>query len=165
MSKRPTFPFASMRQGYDASPCFAGRRLPAAAIRNDCLGLHVRRAARALARRYDDALRPFALTGGQFSLLMALDRPTPATMGAVARTLGMDRTTLTANLKPLVARGVIAVAADPADRRARRLALTGAGRALLAAALPIWRQAESAAERLLAGSDVDRLRRDLRALA
>ena len=70
-------------------------------VRDACLCLHVQRAARALARRFDEAFRPLELTNGQFSLLMALNRPNPPPMGAVAALLAMDRTTLTAALKPL----------------------------------------------------------------
>ena len=107
-------------------------------VRDTCLCLATRRAARALARRFDDALRPLDLTNGQFSLLMSLNRPQPAAMGPVARLLAIDRTTLTAALKPLERRGLVAVDVDPADRRGRLMRLTGPGRALLAAALPIW---------------------------
>ena len=67
-----------------------------------CLSVH--RAARALARRYDDALRPARLTNGQLSLLMSLNRAEAPSIGSVATLLVMDRTTLTANLKPLVRR-------------------------------------------------------------
>src|SRR5262245_4770738 len=92
-------------------------------IRDCCLCLHVQRAARALARRFDVALRPLDLTNGQFSLLMALNRPKPAGIVAVASLLAMDRTTLTAALKPLERRGLLRAAADPEDRRSRLLAL------------------------------------------
>jgi hypothetical protein len=44
-------------------------------VRDSCLCLHVQRAARALARRFDNALRPLGLTNGQFSLMMSLNRP------------------------------------------------------------------------------------------
>jgi len=73
-------------------------------VRDTCLCLHLQRAARAVARRFDEALRPLGLTSGQFSLLMSLNRPQPPTIGHVAGVLAMDRTTLTANLKPLVRR-------------------------------------------------------------
>ncbi|HUN41058.1 MAG TPA: MarR family winged helix-turn-helix transcriptional regulator [Acetobacteraceae bacterium] len=128
-------------------------------VRDTCLCLHVQRAARALARRFDDALRPAGLTSGQFSLLMALNRPEPPRMGEVAVLLGMDRTTLTANLKPLERRGLMRLATDEVDKRGRRLMLTPAGRAALAAALPEWERTEADIERALA--DADRLRREL----
>src|SRR3990167_11316512 len=107
-------------------------------VRDTCLCLHVQRAARALARRFDEALRPLGLTNGQFSLLMSLNRPEPAGMGGVANLLAMDRTTLTAALKPLERRGLLTVAPDPKDGRARVLSLTPDGRALRAQALPLW---------------------------
>src|SRR3546814_18609681 len=68
-------------------------------VRDSCVCLHVQRAARALARRFDDALRPVGLTHGQFSLMMSLNRPQPPRIGEVSAVLAMDRTTLTANLK------------------------------------------------------------------
>ena len=58
-------------------------------VRDCCLCLHVQRAARALARRFDEALRPLDLTNGQFSLLMSLNRPEPPKMAAVASLLAM----------------------------------------------------------------------------
>jgi DNA-binding MarR family transcriptional regulator len=118
-----------------------------------------------VARRFDEALRPLDLTNGQFSLLMSLNRPEPASMGDVSSLLALDRTTLTANLKPLERRGLVKVAVDAADKRGRRLTLTPAGRALLAAAVPVWKRTHAAIDRLLPGSDPDRLRRDLRALS
>jgi DNA-binding MarR family transcriptional regulator len=134
-------------------------------VRDTCLCLHVQRAARALARRFDEALKPVGLTNGQFSLLMSLNRPSPARMREVAAVLAMDRTTLTANLKPLERRGLIALLPDEKDRRGRRLVLTPDGRALLARALPIWTATHAAVDALLAGSDIERLREDLRAIA
>src|SRR5277367_4356718 len=115
-------------------------------VRDCCLCLHVQRAARALGRRFDEVLRPFGLTNGQFSLLMSLNRPKPAGMGSVASLLAMDRTTLTAALKPLERRGLVRVMADPEDRRSRLLALTPKGTRLLAAAVPIWRDNHAAIE-------------------
>src|SRR5437660_11372104 len=79
-------------------------------VRDTCLCLHLQRAARAIARRFDEALRPLGLTNGQFSLLMSLNRPEPPTIGAVAALLAMDRTTLTAALKPLERRGLVRAA-------------------------------------------------------
>jgi DNA-binding MarR family transcriptional regulator len=128
-------------------------------VRDTCLCLHAQRAARALARRFDLALDPVGLTSGQFSLLMSLNRPVPPKMGEVAALLAMDRTTLTANLKPLERRGLVEASLDPADRRARRLRLTSAGRRTLARALPIWRRVHGEIEAGL--SDPDRLRAGL----
>ena len=134
-------------------------------VRDCCLCLHVQRAARALARRFDEALRPVGLTNGQFSLLMSLNRPAPAGMASVATLLAMDRTTLTAALKPLERRGLVTVAKDPADRRGRRLSLTMEGKTLLASAVPIWEQTHRDVEALLKDVDPDLLRSTLRALS
>jgi DNA-binding MarR family transcriptional regulator len=134
-------------------------------VRDSCLCLHVQRAARALARRFDEALRPLGLTNGQFSLIMSLDRPEPPGMAAVASLLGMDRTTLTAVLKPLQRRGLVKVTADPADGRGRLMTLTAKGRRLLARAVPIWRNIHAAVEAFLPAGDSDRLRNNLRALS
>ncbi|HET7150096.1 MAG TPA: MarR family transcriptional regulator [Candidatus Acidoferrum sp.] len=132
-------------------------------IRDCCLCLHVQRAARALARRFDEALRPIGLTNGQFSLLVSLNRPKPPGMTSVARLLAMDRTTLTAALKPLRRRGLVRITPDPADRRGRLMTLTAKGQKSLARAVPIWRKTHAAVEALL--RDGDRLRNDLRALS
>jgi DNA-binding MarR family transcriptional regulator len=134
-------------------------------VRDTCLCLHVQRAARSLARRFDEALRPFGLTNGQFSLLMSLNRPAPAGMGSVATLLGMDRTTLTAALKPLERRGLVAVAADPADRRSRLLTLTEDGKSVLASAVPTWEATHAAVEARLGDLDPARFRAGLGALA
>ncbi len=133
-------------------------------VRDNCLCLHVQRAARALARRFDDALRPVGLTQGQFSLLMSLNRPEPPSIGEVSNLLALDRTTLTANLKPLQRRGLVKVKVDAADKRGRRLILTAAGRAMLVAAAPIWKRAYAQTERLLRSSNADTMRASLREL-
>ena len=134
-------------------------------VRDTCLCLHVQRAARAVARRFDEALRPLDLTNQQFSLLVALNRPHPAKMAEVAAVLAMDRTTLTANLKPLERRGLVTVSVDESDRRSRLLGLAPAGRKLLAKALPAWKSTHREVDRLVAGGEPDRLRADLRALS
>lgn len=134
-------------------------------IRDHCLCLHLQRAARIVARRFDDALRPLDLTNGQFSLLISLNRPEPARLGSVANLLGMDRTTLTAALKALERRGLVKTATDPEDRRGRLLTLTKAGKALIAKALPIWKETHREIEELLRKEAPDLLRSDLVALA
>jgi DNA-binding MarR family transcriptional regulator len=127
-------------------------------VRDACLCLHTQRAARALARRFDEAFRPLGLTNGQFSLLMSLNRPEAPTLGSVAALLAMDRTTLTAALKPLERRRLVRVAIDKKDRRSRRLALTAAGRALLSKAFPIWKDEHAALERELQAFSLPQVR-------
>src|SRR5690348_4461708 len=134
-------------------------------VRDTCLCLHLQRAARAVARRFDAALRPLGLTNGQFSLMMSLNRPEPPTMGSVAALLAMDRTTLTAALKPLERRGLMTIAVDPADKRNRRLQLTADGRSLLAKALPIWKRTHAVLDGEIGWPNAARLRTDLRGLS
>ena len=148
MSTRRTLPFAKTLE-----------------IRDTCLCLSVQRAARALARRFDEAFRPWGLTNGQFSLMVAVNRPHPPMMGEVAALLAMDRTTLTAALKSLQRRGLVEARADEKDKRSRRLLLTQAGRALLAEAYPAWQEAHAGIDARLAVPNPDRLRRDLMRLA
>jgi DNA-binding MarR family transcriptional regulator len=134
-------------------------------VRDCCLCLHVQRAARALARRFDEVFRPLDLTNQQFSLMMSLNRPQPPGMAAVASVLAMDRTTLTAALKPLERRGLVAVTVDPDDKRGRLIALLPAGQRLLARAVPIWQRTHAELDARLADGGADLLRDNLRALA
>ena len=133
-------------------------------IRDHCLCLHAQRAARRLARRFDEAFRPLGITSGQFSLMNGLNRSAPPPIGAVADLLAMDRSTVTANLKPLERQGLVTVSVDPEDRRSRRAALTDDGRALLARAAPIWIAVHGELEAELDGGG-DAMRAGLNALA
>jgi DNA-binding MarR family transcriptional regulator len=133
-------------------------------VRDHCLCLHAQRAARALSRRFDEAFRPLGVTSGQFSLLNAVNRPEPPTLSAVASVLAMDRSTVTANLKPLERMGVVTVTVDAKDRRGRRTELTEAGQVLLARATPIWIAEHARVEAELAG-DAEALRKGLREVA
>lgn len=135
------------------------------AVRDTCLCLHVQRAARALARRFDEGLRPVGLTNGQFSLMMSLNRAEPPGMASVAALLGMDRTTLTAALKPLRRRGLLKITARRADRRGRVAVLTPKGRRLLVRAVPVWRSIHVELEALLPQGEPDRLRNHLRTIS
>tara|TARA_R110002049_G_scaffold23781_6_gene84726 strand:- start:115906 stop:116361 length:456 start_codon:yes stop_codon:yes gene_type:complete len=135
-------------------------------VRDRCLCLHVQRAARILARRFDDVLRPFGVNNGQFSLLMSLNRPGPGPrISDLVPFLGIDRTTLTAALKPLERRGLVHAAADERDGRAKRLRLTEAGHKVLIDALPVWRATHDAIDADLAPLDPQGLRVGLNALA
>jgi DNA-binding MarR family transcriptional regulator len=134
-------------------------------VRDACLCLHLQRAARTVGRRFDEMLRPLDLTHGQFSLLISLNRPVAPTLGSVADLLAMDRTTLTANLKPLERRRLVKVSVDREDKRSRRLTITSAGRALLNRAFPLWKKTHGEIDRLIASNDPDMLRVSLRALA
>ena len=134
-------------------------------VRDTCLCLHAQRAARTLSRLFDEAFQPLGLTSGQFSLLNALNRPKPPAIGPVAQLLAMDRTTLTAALKPLERDGLVAVTVDPDDRRSRLLHLTEKGQKALAAARPVWCDLHAAIEAHLSEPAPDSLRGALNSLA
>jgi DNA-binding MarR family transcriptional regulator len=133
--------------------------------RSGCICLDLQRAARAIARRFDTAFRPLDLTNGQFSLLMSLKHRAASPLGRVAALLAMDRTTLTAALKPLARRGLVDVAVDPADRRSRRLSLTPQGHRVLAAAMPIWEREHAMIDRLVLPPGPENFRSVLRVLS
>lgn len=106
----------------------------------DCACLNLRGAARAVTQMYDEILKPSGLKSTQFSVLATVATKGPASMTAIARSLVMDRTTLTRNLKPLLDRRLAKVGKSE-DRRQRTIAITAGGKAALAKALPLWKRA------------------------
>lgn len=133
-------------------------------VRDRCLCVRAQRAARTLARRFDEALKPHGLTNGQFSLLMSLNRPEAPRIGELAEFLAMDRTTITAALKPLERRGLVTISRDRKDARNRRPALTDTGRQILGEALPIWRKTHDAIDKSISPLPPEDLRCALDAL-
>lgn len=109
-----------------------------------CLCQRIQRAGRIIGRRFDEAFRSLGINNWQFSVLVALRQLRSPTIGELAETLGMDRTTLTKNLKPLSRRELLRVSTDEHDARARRVALTKAGEEILADAKDGWHQAQRA---------------------
>lgn len=107
-----------------------------------CTSFNLRKAARAVTQFYDDALRDSGLKSTQFSLLAAAAVAGKAPISRLAEEMAMDRTTLTRNLKPLQAEGLLRIEAG-ADRRVRNVAVTPEGEALLEKAMPMWRKAQT----------------------
>lgn len=122
-------------------------------IRDQCLCLATQRAARRLARRFDRLFAPLGLTNGQFSMLVALSGQWRPRLGELADFLGMDSMTMTAAIKPLEKRGLVALQVDEADARVRRPRLTEAGRAVVAKAVPLWRKEHAKLQAELVGQD------------
>jgi DNA-binding MarR family transcriptional regulator len=127
-----------------------------------CLCLGLQRASRVVARHFDDAFRPLDLNNNQFSLLMALNQPEPPTIGWLGCRLAMDRTTVTAGLKPLERRGLVEIRPDKRDSRARRIVLTRSGRALLEKAVGVWRMVNDAIAATFNARELSVLRSALR---
>lgn len=134
-------------------------------VAETCLAFAVNRAARRIARAYDDAFRPLGITSGQFSILVSISAGRPLGVGKLSDELGMDRTTFTAAIKPLERDGLVEGLADPADARGRHFRLTPQGRALLDDAFPVWVKLQAHMQERAPALDLDRLRRDLRVLA
>jgi len=137
----------------------------ARAMESECICMRVRRTSRALSRLYDDNLRPTGLQASQLTLLgaaAALGDAGGANMGKMADVLGMDRTTLTRNVRPLEKAGLLRVARDPADARARIVLLTRAGEQAIEEAFPLWEKSQKQVRSLLGASQVENLREHLK---
>jgi DNA-binding MarR family transcriptional regulator len=139
--------------------------VPPAQIAEQCICLGFKRAARVLARRYDAALQPLDLTSGQFSLLASIAGLEPAGIQTLGLRLEMDRTTVTAALKPLQRRGLVEVAVSAHDARGRDVCLTSDGRALFDRAVPLWKAQQQKLSGLLSPAALSQLTRRLSDLA
>ena len=112
-----------------------------AAALTQCACIHMRVASRVMTRLYDDALAPSGIRISQLATLSVLAFQGPFTVKALANALVMDRTTLTADLKPLEARGLLEINHGE-DRRTRVIAISRKGRKVLEAAIPAWQRAQ-----------------------
>lgn len=107
----------------------------------DCACMNLRKAARAVTQYYDRVLQPVGLRGTQFTILAAVAAAGSVPISRLAKSLVMDRTTLTRNLRPLQARGLVRIQRGQ-DQRTRLLTLEPPGFDLLKKALPYWREAQ-----------------------
>jgi DNA-binding MarR family transcriptional regulator len=125
-----------------AGPCHAyARYMDLAALITECACLKVRTAARAVTRVYDDALRPVGLRGTQLSVLVAVAFGDAVSIASLSRTLGMDRSTLTRNLRPLEEQELVVLGPET-HHRSRTLGITQKGQQLVRKALPIWEKTQ-----------------------
>src|SRR5262245_30100606 len=106
-------------------------------ILSNCACHRVRTAARAVTRAYDVALRPVGLRATQLSVLVAAAADDALSITELAKLMGMDRSTLTRNLRPLEADGLLAIGLE-GWRRSSTLTITKKGRSRLREALPLW---------------------------
>jgi len=111
-------------------------------VAESCVGMRVRKAARVVANHYDKHLKPVGLKGTQFTLLNTIFLNPAANIGQLAGILGLDRTTLNRNLKPLERQGLIRSGSGK-DPRTRTLKLAEEGTKILQNALPYWLEAQS----------------------
>jgi DNA-binding MarR family transcriptional regulator len=106
-----------------------------------CACTRVRSVARVLTRAYDDVLRTTGLKASQLAVLAAIDASEAVSIAELSKTLFMDRTTLSRNLKPLVA-GRLITLSEEGWRRSKTVQMTRSGKAMLESALPLWQQAQ-----------------------
>jgi DNA-binding MarR family transcriptional regulator len=125
----------------------------------------LRQAARRMTKLYDDALAPTGLGLNQFSILARLNRVGPSTIQELARLLVMDRSTLGHLLRPLEKRGLVRLEVSERDRRSRAIALTQAGKAAVAKAVPRWASAQRRFERTFGEEAAFELRTVLKEIA
>ena len=115
----------------------------AASTAADCLATRVRQLSRIVTRVYDDAMRPLGITASQYTLLAQLAARDGITAVEIGGDLDIEKSTLSRNLKRLLALGHI-IMDPPAGRRGRGLHLTPKGQAVLKDAFPIWQAPRSA---------------------
>jgi DNA-binding MarR family transcriptional regulator len=116
-----------------------------------CSCFAARRAARTITQHYERHLKPSGLRVTQFTLLSMLTIAGPQALSRLADQMAVERTTLTRNLRPLLARGLVSESTSD-DRRVRLLMITRRGTAAARAALPRWRKAQKSIARHL-GTD------------
>lgn len=119
-----------------------------------CACQSVREAARSVTRSFDEALKPSGLRATQFSVLVAIDMGGVTSIVALAKVLGMDRSTLTRNLAPLARRGFLCL---QRHNRGRAVEISVAGRAIVRQTIPLWESAQESLERRVGAADWKRL--------
>jgi len=132
---------------------------------NLCNGTALRKATRRVSQLYDAILAPCGLRSTQRSILMQIARLKAPTMGALAAAMVLDRSALAHNLKPLERDGLVAVVADPEDRRSRLVTLTKRGDAKLSESMSLWRDAQARFEKAFGAGKAQALRRTLAVVA
>ena len=124
-------------------------------VARTCFATQARRAARHLSRMYDDALRPHGIKVSQFSILIAASVSRgQATITELADELGLERSTLSRNLRPLERCGLIEIGEEQ-QHRSREVALTSKGRQLVDKAYGDWAQVQERARRQLPAAESD----------
>ena len=127
-----------------------------------CTCFRLRRAARQVSQIYDRELAAVDLSLNEYSILRRAE-PQPRTLGELAATAGMDRSTLTRNLKPLIEAGWLKEMRGE-DARHRVIAITASGRKRIAKAMPHWQSAQQRLQALYGEQATLRLNADLDAL-
>src|SRR5262245_12323204 len=107
-----------------------------------CACTRLRTAARLMTRAYDEALRPAGVNASQLAILAAIDVDEATSIAGLSKRLAMDRTTLSRNLRPLEAGGLVRLGAE-GWKRSKTVHLTAQGRKALARAKGLWEQTQT----------------------
>lgn len=134
-------------------------------INEGCAAFNLRRASRIVTRRYEDALKPLGLTSFQFTALTALSNHPAIPHSAMAEAFGMSNSTITRNLKPMEAKGLVTVTSSTKDARVKLASITPDGRGLLRKALPLWQKAQDETLKDLSAPEWAKLKQAIRNLA
>jgi DNA-binding MarR family transcriptional regulator len=113
-----------------------------------CISTRIRQLSRIITRLYDDAMRPLGITASQFTLLTQLAQQDGITAVEIGHTLDIEKSTLSRNLKRLLALGHITMD-PPAGRRGRGLHLTPKGELVIQQGFPVWRDAQTRTIRVM----------------
>jgi DNA-binding MarR family transcriptional regulator len=113
-----------------------------------CISTRIRQLSRIITRVYDDAMRPLGITASQFTLLTQLAQQDGITAVEIGHALDIEKSTLSRNLKRLLALGHITMD-PPAGRRGRGLHLTPKGQNVIQQGYPVWREAQTRTIRVL----------------
>jgi DNA-binding MarR family transcriptional regulator len=113
-----------------------------------CISTRVRQLSRIITRVYDDALRPLGITASQFTLLTQLAQQDGITAVEIGHSLDIEKSTLSRNLKRLLALGHITMD-PPAGRRGRGLHLTPKGELVIQRGFPVWKDAQTRTIRVM----------------
>jgi DNA-binding MarR family transcriptional regulator len=129
----------------------------------ECLCGNVRMAARAVTAVYDGHLQPAGLRASQLAVLWAVVALPGSTVTTIAKTIAMDATTLTRNLRIMERESLVTMIAG-SDRREREVHATAKGRRAFAKAMPLWEAAQREVAQT-AGRDVREMNRVLLAMS
>lgn len=154
-------PSESMTADSTANPASA----PSDRYRKSCVAFNLRRASRAVTRRYEEALRPLGMKAFQFTALAALSGRKEMPLSAVAELFGMDLSTASRNLKAMHRKGWLEINEDPSNRRRRNVSATAKGRRAFKEAVPLWEAAQKDTAKLMEGFQWERHREWLSAVS
>src|SRR5439155_19083517 len=130
----------------------------------NCVCFNLRRVTRAVTQFYDSEMRRHGIRPTQGSILSSLQAKESWNMAELSDWLGMDRTTLVRNLRPLQRDGLVQTSGGGRGNRVE-LAITAKGRKQIEKLTPAWKSAQCAAVKTLGEKCWSAILSDLRTAA